>query len=105
MSRAITVFVRRVGGVFVAAHGSTETVHPSSATLAVRLCASKYFDVSEELIELTTVSEHLMLAAVIEPSRTRINWGLILTAVASAIAVLFGLGVAGLFVWAGKVLP
>lgn len=93
----LSIFVRRQGGVFVAAHGlNHKATHPTSATLAARLCASKAFDVSEELIELTPVSEHIMIAAVAGREAKRINWPALAT---YAAAVLVFTAACGLLVW------
>jgi len=93
----LSIFVRRQGGVFVAAHGlNHEATHPTSATLAARLCASKAFDVSAELIELTPVSEHIMIAAVAGREEKHVNWAALGTYVA---AVLVFTAACGLLVW------
>lgn len=93
----LTIFVRRKGGAFIAAHGlNNEATHPTSATLAARICASKAFDVSEELIELTPISEHIMIAAVAGREAKRINWSAL---AAYAAAVLAFTALCGALVW------
>jgi hypothetical protein len=97
--KAVTVFVRRVGGVFLAASHEAEAMHPSSDTVAARVCAARHYGVAEARIDLAPAGEHVLIATLAaEPARTAglaaWAWGAGL-AVAATLAVVALLAAGG----------
>ena len=66
--RGVTVFVRRMRGVFLANTLQADAID-ASATVAAVKCAATHFGVSADQIELTPNGAHTMIACVRQPQK------------------------------------
>ncbi len=64
--RTVLVFVGRTNGIFMARSDLVDAIHPSSASVAVRRCGARHFDVAEVQIEVAPAGDGVMRATVIE---------------------------------------
>lgn len=89
--RSITVFVRRVNGIFIANTYLADAIDPRSASIAARKCGARSLGAEESEIEVIPESDHTMIARVREPepaiARVWLTWAAIFLAVLAAVFV------------------